>query len=322
MIGRNLSINDSFTLKLANDSPTPFTAQLFNLGGGASTQTSFTTGTISTPINSSQSIPFFVNGVVIDPIGMEIYLTTLPLATPITTHFFPTGTTIDQINAYFQNIVLNPTTSQTGSFYMQQKPNTTDQYDMIIDFDYLPLVISFVDYSFVPVAVNFPLQATTLTFANGNPFVTLSGTADINFIQNSEVGNSYRIMGVDVITNNQDQLLQDINYGNRDADGKIWSASFTPTIDPYQQNAISLHAIGSSNPIGAEMDNFTITPETTFSYTILGNTYSRLTFNYVRATEANMNLFNQAVASELLMKFAAEKKYLDSLKYRKGVFLQ
>jgi hypothetical protein len=129
-------------------------------------------------------------------------------------------------------------------------------------------------------------------------------------------------MGVDVITNNQDQLLQDINYGSRGVNGNVWGASFTPTIDPYQNNSVSLHAIGSSTPIGEAMDNFTITTDTTFSYTILGNTFSRLTFNYVRASEANMNLFNQAVASELLMKFAQEKKYLESLKYRKGVFLQ
>jgi hypothetical protein len=35
-----------------------------------------------------------------------------------------------------------------------------------------------------------------------------------------------------------------------------------------------------------------------------------------------MREFDQALATELMLKFAAERMYLDSLKYRTGVLLQ
>ena len=112
-----------------------------------------------------------------------------------------------------------------------------------------------------------------------------------------------------------------MNYGNREADGNIWQSSYTPVIDPYQENAVSLHAIGAT-AIGSPMDDFTINTDTTFSYTVLATTYSRLTFNYVKASLAFMRDFNQALATELAIKFMEQKKYLDSLKFRTAVFLQ
>lgn len=318
MIGKNLSIDNSFTLKFANATSTPFTFNLFNQGGGGAQQTAITTGQLSIPTNSNQSIPFFVNGVVIDPFGMEVVLNTISNGLSFV---FPLGTTIAQINTFYQNNVINGA-GQVGSFVLIQKPNTTDQYDMRITIDIGANIVAFIDLNIPPLAILFPFNTEQVSFVTNNPFITIGGVVSITTIQNSETGNSYRIMGVDIISDNPNQLLEDINYGNKTADGNRWLASFTPTIDPYQENAKSLHAIGSASPIGAPMDEFTISTDTTFSYTILGNTFSRLTFNYVRASEANMNLFNQAIASELLMKFAQEKKYLDSLKYRKGVFLQ
>jgi hypothetical protein len=320
MIGRNLALNNSFTLNFTNKTSSPFTVQLFNLGGSSSEQTSFTTGLVSAinpnnPLyNLSGSI---VNSVVVAALEIEFYFADLTFLGPFS---FPIGTTIAQINTFFTNNVVNQQ-GQVGSFAMQQLAGSPNFYSSLITVPNF----SFVNYrtSTPPLVVEQQFYTNQpLTFVSSNPFIEVGGTADINFIQQSEIGNSYRIMGVDVITNNEDQLLQDINYGSREVDGNVWSASFTPTIDPYQNNSVSLHAIGSSTPIGAAMDNFTITTDTTFSYTILGNTFSRLTFSYVRASEAYMNLFNQAVASELVLRFAQEKKYLDSLKYRNMVFLQ
>ena len=319
MIGRNLALNNSFTLNFTNKTSSPFTVQLFNLGGSSSEQTSFTTGEVSS-LSPSALLDLqgsIVNSVVAATLDITFYFADLTFLGPFN---FPIGTTIAQINTFFTNNVVNQQ-GQVGSFAMQQVVGIPTAYSSLITVPNF----AFVNYttSTPPLVVlNQFYTNQLLTFVSSNPFIEVGGTADINFIQQSEVGNSYRIMGVDVITNNQDQLLQDINYGSREVDGNVWSASFTPTIDPYQNNSVSLHAIGTSTPIGAPMDNFTITTDTTFSYTILGNTFSRLTFNYVRASEAYMNLFNQAVASELVLRFAQEKKYLDSLKYRNMVFLQ
>jgi hypothetical protein len=320
MIGRNLAIDDSFTLSFTNKTSSPFTVQLFNLGGSSSEQTSFTTSLVSAQTSGGVGFDLqgiIVNDVVVATLDISLYFADLTFLGPFS---FPIGTTVAQINTFFDNNVVNQQ-GQVGSFVLQQVAGSPTLYSSVITVPNFAFNL-YQTFSAPFVFINQFYVNQLLTFVSGNPYIQVGGTADINFIQNSEVGNSYRIMGVDVITNNQDQLLQDINYGSRGVNGNVWGASFTPTIDPYQNNSVSLHAIGSSTPIGEAMDNFTITTDTTFSYTILGNTFSRLTFSYVRASEANMNLFNQAVASELLMKFAAEKKYLDSLKYRKGVFLQ
>jgi hypothetical protein len=54
----------------------------------------------------------------------------------------------------------------------------------------------------------------------------------------------------------------------------------------------------------------------------LASSFSRLTFNYVKASLSFMREFDQALATELMLKFATERMYLDSLKYRTGVLLQ
>ena len=309
MIGRNLSIGDSFTLKFANATTTPFTFNLFNQGGGGAQQTSITTGSYSA--ENSFFVTELLNGVLTVPILFEISqgLTTI-VSIP-----FVIGQTINDIM-----VAVNPLINlqgQSGTITIQQTTGdiTGQLYDIVVT------TPSITKVNFSALSQYTPSYVTT-SYVTNNPFITIGGVVSITTIQNSETGNSYRIMGVDVISDNPNQLLEDINYGNKTADGNRWTASFTPTIDPYQENAKSLHAIGSASPIGAPMDEFTISTDTTFSYTVLGNTFSRLTFNYVRASEATIKEFNQAVASELLLKFAQEKRYLESLKYRKGVFLQ
>jgi hypothetical protein len=309
MIGRNLSIGDSFTLRFANATSSPFTFNLFNQGGGAAQQTSITTATYSA--ENSFFVTELTNGVLTAPITFELSqgLTTI-VSIP-----FVIGQTINDIMT-----AVNPLINlqgQSGTITIQQTVGdiTGQLYDIAIT------TPSITKVSFSGLSQYTPSYLTT-SYVTNNPFITIGGVVAITTIQNSETGNSYRIMGVDIISDNPNQLLEDINYGNKTADGNRWTASFTPTIDPYQNNSVSLHAVGSINSIGAAMDEFTISTDTTFSYTVLGNTFSRLTFNYVRASEAVIKEFNQAVASELVMKFAAQKRYLASLKYRQGVFLQ
>jgi hypothetical protein len=337
MIGRNLSINDSFTLLINNESYSPFTINLFNLGGGTSVRTSITTQGISaSDYQTCDPLTFLVNGVATSNYTIQIRQG----ATTLTTVALLAGTNLNNLMAAV-GVVTNVQGLQ-GRFFIRQKANDPTAglgYDYVVTTPNVTQIRFFVP---APPAIN---QVITLTnkgnqsFVTDNPFVLISGTTDINFIQQSEIGNSYRIMGVDVISNVTEQLLEDVNYGDKQVDGNRWSASFTPTIDPYQNNSVSLHAIGGNSQVGAPMDNFTINTDTTFSYTTLAATiipkfppvnndgtlvptFSRLTFNYVRASEATIKEFNQAIANELLMKFAQEKKYLDSLKYRKGVFLQ
>jgi hypothetical protein len=63
MIGRNLSIGDSFTLLINNESYSPFTLNLFNLGGGSGVRTSITTQGISaSDYQTCDPLTFLVNG--------------------------------------------------------------------------------------------------------------------------------------------------------------------------------------------------------------------------------------------------------------------
>jgi hypothetical protein len=219
-------------------------------------------------------------------------------------------------------LAVNPITDtqgNTGDMFVQANPNSLagKDYDFIFTLD------SVARFEFLTGLTVGDTSVSLVSFVLNNPFIFVEGVVPITTIQQSETGNSYRVMGVDIISGNPNQLLEDINYGNKEADGNRWSASFTPIIDPYQANAISLHGIGGGGKAtGAPMDDFTINTDTTFSYTVLATTYSRLTFNYVRASLASMKEFDQALTSELVMRFSKESRYLESLKYRKGVFLQ
>jgi hypothetical protein len=337
MIGRNLSIGDSFTLLINNESYSPFTINLFNLGGGSAVRTSITTQGISaSDYQTCDPLPFLQNGIALANYTIQIRQG----GTAVSTTALLAGTNLNDLMTAV-GTVTNLQGVQ-GNFFIRQKahdPTAGFGYDFVVT---TPSITSIRFFSPAPpiLIVQVPMSNKgNQSFVTGNPFVLIGGTADINFIQQSEIGNSYRIMGIDVISNQSAQLLEDISYGDKQVDGNRWLASFTPTIDPYQNNSVSLHSVGGNAQIGAAMDNFTINPDSTFSYTtlaatvipifpplnnngILVPTYARLTFNFVRASEATIKEFNQAVASELLMKFAERKNYLESLKYRKGVFLQ
>ena len=309
MVGRNLSINDSFTLKFINNTSSDFTFNLFNQGGsGSGYATPIRTGILSS--TNGQNVTTLVNGVFSAATTMEVYDST---STLISSVIMPLGSTL---NNYLATV--NPLTDSfgiVGTLYGQQTPNdfTGTLYDFVLS-GFQANLFKFGTLSYIP-------SVQTTSFVVTNPFLTIQGVVPITIIQQSETGNAYRVMGVDIISDNPNQLLQEVTYGNREADGNIWQSGFTPTIDPYQENNISLHGVGGQGTT-EPMDDFTINTDTTFQYRVLATSFSRMTFNYVKVSLGYMREFDQAFASELSMKFAREKKYLDSLLYKRGVFLQ
>jgi hypothetical protein len=123
--------------------------------------------------------------------------------------------------------------------------------------------------------------------------VTLGGTIPYQEIENSETGNAYKIMGMDIYSNKANQLLQNIQYGKRFADGNRYIINANPTIDPYQPSRASIQSVNS--------EGFTIDSNALFLYAIEGFTFARLTFNYVRARLSIMEDFDQAFIQQLTM---------------------
>jgi hypothetical protein len=139
----------------------------------------------------------------------------------------------------------------------------------------------------------FPFSSTITSFVTTNPLVTLGGTIPYQEIENSETGNAYKIMGMDVYSNQANQLLQEIQYGMKDVNGNRYVIGSTPTIDPYQPSRASIQSVDSQG--------FTIDSETLFSYNVESFTFVRLTFNYVRAQVSVMKEFDQAFVQQLTM---------------------
>ena len=302
MIGRNLSIGDSFTLRFINNTSSSFTFNLFNQGGVGTSNVTPLTNALLNSVNN-MNISTLVNGVFSAATTMEVYDSTNTL---ISTVVMPLGSTLTTYLA-----TINPLTDSfgnTGILYGQQTPNSvlTTRYDWTLT----GFAADF--FKFGLTTATPTVQVTT--YVTTNPFITVQGVVPITYIQQSETGNAYKILGIDIISDNPQQLLEEINYGNKTANGNTWSSGFTPTIDPYQENAVSLHGIFD--------EDFVLNTDTTFSYNVLASSFSRLTFNYVKASLSFMREFDQALATELMLKFATERMYLDSLKYRTGVLLQ
>jgi hypothetical protein len=301
MIGRNLNIDNSFRLQIQNASVSSFTLNLFNLGGNSTTQTNITTGAYS--LQSNFFISALTNGVLIAGITFQInqgvpFLVNIP---------FVIGQTIDDIMT-----AVNPVVNlqgESGTLTIQQTVGdlTGKRYDIVIT---TPNTTK-VSFSF---GDQYTPTYTTATYVTSNPLVTIEGTTNINFIQNSEVGNVYKIMGMNVYSTNPQQVLENIGYASYDVNGDFLSIGATPTVDPWQENAASLHMIN--------VDDFDISTNTQFSYIILPTTEVYLTFNYVKSSMAYMREFDQAFASELRMKFLIEQRNLKSLLYRQAIQTQ
>jgi hypothetical protein len=146
-------------------------------------------------------------------------------------------------------------------------------------------------------------QQNTKTFVTANPLVSLQGTIPYQDIENSQTGNAYKIMAMDVFSNQSNQLLQEIQFGMKDANGDKYLLGTFPTIDPYQPSVASIQSVDSQG--------FTIDSETLFSYTIESFTFARLTFNYVRAQLSLIKEFDQAFIQQLTMESEKMQKILN-----------
>jgi len=289
--GVNLAVDNSFRLQIINASTSAFTLNLFNLGGSASTQTSITTSSIGTLQNLF--VPELLNGVLIAPITFEISQgITVLISIP-----FIVGQTISDIMTAV-NPVIN-LQGQSGTLTIQQSVGdlTGTLYDQIIT------TPSITKISYSGIGQGSPTYEIQ-TFVTNNPFVTFRGpkNVNINFIQNSEIGNAYKVIGMDVYSDKPSQVLEPLNYFYRDANGDVQGAVTSPTVDPYQPNRASLQMI--------YVDDFQIFTNTQFQYIINGLSQVYLTFNYVNFGIDDFKMFDKVFYQQVRDKFWMDRKLI------------
>jgi len=303
-VGRNLALPDSFFLQFTNNSSSEQTFNLFNLGGS-----------VQTPITNQQNLSTINNydiSAFIDGNGKLNVNTTFEVLDSSLT-LLSTTSILGGLNISLVASGLNPivgTNGQTGTFQLakQNAPNQTSINVSVGSANAGNFRIFQTQAPFATKITTF--QQTTATFVTANPLVSLGGTIPYQEIENSETGNAYKIMGMDVFSNMSNQLLQEIQYGTRDANGNKYLIGSIPTIDPYQPSRASIQSVDSQG--------FTIDSETLFSYTIESFTFARLTFNYVRAQVSVMKEFDQAFVQQLTMESDKLKRILnleDSARY-------
>ena len=303
-MGRNLALPDSFFLQFANNSSSEQTFNLFNLGG--SVQTLLTSQQNLSTINNYDFSAF------IDSNGNVLVNTTFDLfdnPNLIASTSLLAGQNISLIAPAINPIT--DTNGQTGNIEITQlpAPNQTTINVAVGSANAFAFKISqAIPPPFATATIFF--QQNIATFVTANPLVSLGGTIPYQEIENSETGNAYKIMAMDVYSNKSNQLLQEIQYGTRDANGNKYLIGSTPTIDPYQPSKASIQSVDSQG--------FTIDSETLFSYTIESFTFARLTFNYVRAQVSVMKEFDQAFVQQLTMESDKLQRILnleDSARY-------
>lgn len=286
-MGRSLALPNSFFLQFTNNSSSEQTFNLFNLGGS-----------VQTPITSQQNLSSISNldfSVFIDLSGNLLANTTFEVLDSSFATLAITSLLSGQ-NISLVSPALNPivgTNGKTGNIQITQLQAPNQKFINVS-------VGSANAYGFKIYQTSPPSQAifplfnqTTTSFVTANPLVTLGGTIPYQEIENSETGNAYKIMGVDVFSNRSNQLLQEIQYGMKDVNGDKYLIGATPTIDPYQPSRASIQSVDSQG--------FTIDSETLFSYNVESFTFVRLTFNYVRAQLSVMKEFDQAFVQQLTM---------------------
>jgi len=304
-VSRNLALPNSFSLDMTNNSSSTFTFNLFNLGGA-----------LQTPITSQQTLNTILNldiSAFVDSLGNCIQLTDIVIYT-LTPSFTLLGTVTLAIgqNILTSQISLNPvigTNGVSGTFQMSYSSTLSNQ---IVNVSIGGANAEFFRMTQFPgpAVINDPFQTTIATFVTTNPLVTLGGTIPFNEILNSETGNSYKIDGIDIISNNGDQIFEDMTYGFKDVNGNKVRLSTANLVDVYQPQSTSLQDIDTTG--------FVIDSETLFTYPILSYTFARITFNYVRAQLSAIKEFNQALAQEFVYesdKLYKELQVTDSKRY-------
>ena len=285
-MGRNLALPNSFFLQFTNNSSSRQTFNLFGIGGA--NQTPITNQQNLSSINSYDVSAFIDDsGTLLADTTFEVFDASFALLSATS---LLTGQNISLVASG-----LNPITGTnglTGDFQLTQlqAPN-----QKLINASVGSA--NAVSFRLFQTSAPFATQITTFqqniaTFVTANPLVTLGGTIPYQEIENSETGNAYKIMAMDVISNRPNQLLQNIQYGKRFADGNRYLINVNPIIDPYQ-NTASIQSI--------ESEGFTIDSNALFLYAIEGFTFARLTFNYVRARLSIMENFDQAFVQQLTM---------------------
>ena len=296
-MGRNLALPDSFFLQFTNNSSSEQTFNLFNLGGS-----------VQTPITSQQNLSSIVSydiSAFIDISGNLLADTTFEVLDNsfalLSTTSLLTGQNISLVASGLNPIV--GTNGKTGTFALTQllAPNQKLINASVGSANAGNFRIFQTSAPFATQITTF--QQTTASFVTANPLVTLGGTIPYQEIENSETGNAYKVMAMDIYSNKSNQLLQEIQYGMKDANGDKYLIGSTPTIDPYQPSRASIQSVDSQG--------FTIDSETLFSYNVESFTFVRLTFNYVRAQVSVMKEFDQAFVQQLTMESDKLKRILN-----------
>jgi hypothetical protein len=304
MIDKNLSISDSFYLTISNSGSVNTTISLWNQGvGGINSPTSFT-----------ESYLWVQNSGLVSNLSFGVFTanTTISIVdvfnNPISSVAMTTGQTLAQ---YL--VLANPLTDingNVGSIFVEQVANDLTGKLYNIRITNLPSV-SKITFSPDP---SFQTTPSLQTYATNYPFITIKATVPYLYIQQSQTGNVYKIMGVDLISQNQDQILEPIKYGYRAVNGDADLNWAVPVVDPYQSIRSSIQAI--------DFDDFCLEYESIFQYRILAGASIRMTYNWVRSSLTAMKDFNQALMNEIRMKYLIEKRLLEDNRYREIIIKQ
>ena len=298
---KDLSINNSFYLTLENSGTTDFIIQLFNQGVGGVNSSTPIINSYLWSINEATITNLSVVGNAFIFSANTNVLILDSLGNTISNINMTAGQTLAQYLA-----LANPITDingNVGNIFMQQSAiGSSQKYDIRIS--KLPNVQK-IQFSPDPF---FQTNSNLSTFVTSNPFVTIKSVVPYPIIQQSQTGNVYKIMGVDLISNFSNQLIQPIRYGYRSTNGDADIEWATPVVDPYQSIASSILAI--------DMDDFVLEYESIFQYKILAGCNVRMTFNWVRSRLSAIKDFNQALMNRIRMQYLQEKKILESERVR------
>ena len=282
-MGRNLALPNSFFLNFTNNSSSEFTFYLFNQGGA-----------LQTPITNQQNLSTITSldfGSFIDANGNVLVSTQFDLQDSLGAVLKTTTLTAGQ-NISLLNTALSPVTGTngiTGNFSIATLASPLQKYVNVA-------VGGANAYTFKVIGgttQGTTFSQTTTSFVTANPLISVGGTTPYNTILNSETGNAYKVMGMDIYTNKPNQLLQGVNYGMKDVNGDRVITGSDPVIDPYQPSMASIQSV--------DTQGFTIDSETLFYYSVDAYTFVRLSFNYVRAQLSIMKDFDQAFVQQLTM---------------------
>lgn len=282
-MGRNLALPNSFFLNFTNNSSSEFTFYLFNQGGA-----------LQTPITSQQNLSSITNydlGSFIDANGNVLVSTAFSLQDSVGAIFantiLTTGQNISLLNTIWSSVT--GTNGLTGSFSIVRLASPLVKFVNVAVGSANAYTLKIIGGT----TIGIPFAQTTTSFVTANPLISVGGTIPYTDIQNSQTGNAYKIMGMDVYSNQSNQLLQDINYGMKDVNGDRWIVGENPVIDPYQPSVASIQSVNTQG--------FTIDSEALFYYSVDAYTFVRLSFNYVRAQLSIMKDFDQAFVQQLTM---------------------